>query len=106
MIIKLESDVFFISERLKEIDKNYYAVFNTKTKKYEIHYEGQIGGSYCLSLPFDFLDERALEMVCKTRVENAKNLIKQIEEENEKNEKRNNKKVLENFKDVIKEGML
>ena len=37
MKIKIESDIFEISKRVKDIDENYYIVFDTKKNKYELH---------------------------------------------------------------------
>ena len=106
MIIKIETDVYFIAQRLRGIDNNYFVVYNTKTKKYEIHYSGQIGGSFCLSLPYDVLDERAIEMVYKTKIENAKKLFNEIEKDNQLKIKKQQNQTVENFKTLLKEGVL
>ena len=96
MLIELKTDALNIVDRLKEIDKSYYLVFNTITGKYEVHSNNQIGCSYCLTCPHAALDERLVELTKKTRRENLSELLRQIDIENEKLEKQNiqNQKML------------
>lgn len=82
MILKLNSDVFNISQRVKIIDKDYYVAYNTSSKKFEIHNSNQIGSSYCLTLPFKQLDERTLFYINKTKSSNIENILKEIENDN------------------------
>ena len=70
MKIKIESDVYNISKRVKYIDKDYYVVYNTSTSKFEIHNLSQLGSTFCLTLPFNELDERTLEYINETKSEN------------------------------------
>lgn len=95
MLIELKTDALNICERLKEIDKSYYLVFNTIKGKYEVHSYSQKGCSYCLTYPHSGLDERLVMLTKKTRRENLSQLIKEIEEENLKIEKQNQKKIME-----------
>ena len=82
MKIKIESDVYNISKRIKNIDKGYYVVFNTSTNKFEIHNEHQAGSSYCLTLPFTQLDERTINFIEETKSENIEKILSKIENEN------------------------
>ena len=41
MLIEIKHDVFYVAERLKEIDFKYFILYNTDKKKYEIHHSGQ-----------------------------------------------------------------
>ena len=84
MLIKIQSDPLFITERLQEIDQDYYLVFNTIKRKYEVHSNSQIGCTYCLTYPNPALDERLLQIVKKTRRENLSELLKEIDKANEK----------------------
>ena len=84
MLIEIKNDVYFILDRLKEIDSNYQIFFNTKRKVFEIHCKGQIGGSYCLTVPYKTLDSRTVELTLKTKRENYKKLFEEIEIENKK----------------------
>ena len=75
-------DVYDIANRIKCIDRDYYVVFNTVTRKYEIHNSAQIGSSYCLTLPYDDLDVRTIDYIHMTKVGNMEELIEQIDREN------------------------
>ena len=82
MLVKLYSDVFDISQRVKNIDSGYYILFNTSNKKFEVHNSNQVGSSYCLTLPFKELDERTLNFINKTKSNNIEKILKEIENEN------------------------
>ncbi len=97
----VDNDVYFISQRLKEIDFRYFILFNLKKHKYEVHSLGQIGGSYCFTLPFDCLDARAISFTLKTKSENIEKLVKEIDEENKKLEKNNIKKAVNKLEEVL-----
>lgn len=84
MLIEIKSDPLFVTDRLKELDQDYYLVFNTIKHKYEVHNHSQISCSYCLTYPNPALDERLLELVKKTRRENLNELMKEIDKANEK----------------------
>ena len=99
MKIEIKSDTLFVSNRLKEIDPSYYVVFNTIKGKYELHSNNQIGCSYCLTSPYDGLDERLIDLAKKTRRNNLSNLLSEIDRENEKLQKQNQKKILEGLYD-------
>ena len=88
MLIKILSDNLFITSRLKEIDNSYFVVFNTKSNKYEVHSKRQVENTFCVGLPFSELDERTVNFVNKTRVENRDRLLRELEIENQKLEKR------------------
>jgi hypothetical protein len=102
MLINIETDVFFISQRLREIDENYFIKYNTITKKFEIHHKEQMKNSFCLSVPYNTLDERTLELVNKTRIENIDKLIEKMDKENLIRERQNNKQTTEKLKEVLK----
>lgn len=84
MKIKLKSDNLFITDRLKEIDNSYFVLYDTKTKKYQLHSDCQSETSYCLTFPFNSLDNRAIDFALKSRVQNKKKIFDEIEKENEK----------------------
>lgn len=94
MLIKVESDVFDIEKRIKEIDDGYFVVFNTKRNKYEIHNMYQ-ENSYCLTIPFDNLDNRILDLINMSLVRNIDKIIDEIDNNNSKLEN----KSLETIKD-------
>ena len=101
MLVEIQNDVYFISSRVKEIDKDYQIFFNTNRKVFEIHNKGQIGDSYCLTVPYSLLDERTVKNVRKTRVENRKKLFEELEKSNDLLEKINEKRILEDAKDQM-----
>ncbi len=82
MKIKLTHDVYEISKRIKNIDNGYFIVYNTSTCKFEVHNSFQLDTTYCLTLPYDYLDERTLNYVAKTRSVNIENILAEIEKEN------------------------
>lgn len=92
MKIKIEEDVFGIVDRLKGIDDGYFVVFDTKKQSFEVHNEKQ-SNTYCLTIPYDCLDSRTLQLVNMTNIQHIDNIVEDID--------RNNMKVEENsLKDV------
>lgn len=92
--ILIKKDVFNIVRRLKKIDKNYYIVYNSSLKRYEVHH-AKSKHSLQLVLPFPFLDARTLDLVLKTSVENHTKLIRQMEANNLKLEQDKNNKLID-----------
>ena len=88
-MIQINGDVYNIAKRIKNIDRNYYVVFNTSKQKFEVHNSAQIGSSYCLTLPYNQLDERALQHVLKNSSDNIEEILKQLENDNKKLESTN-----------------
>lgn len=87
-LIQIFTDPFFICQRLKEIDRSYFVMFDLEKKNYQLHSSEQKGNSYCLTFPFDCLDARAVEHARKTRVENEEKIIEEIDRENKRLEKK------------------
>jgi hypothetical protein len=85
-LIPVLTSSYSIPERLKEIDSKYFVMFNKRTQKFEIHHAGQPFSSYCLTVPYEELDCRTVDLVLETRRENMKKLIAEIEAENLKRE--------------------
>ena len=99
--LRIDSDNLFVSQRLKEIDKSYFVVFNILSGKYEVHSSDQKGGTYCFTLPYEILDDRAITYARKTRVDRMDEIIKEIDKQNEKVEKRAYKDAVDRIKEVI-----
>lgn len=106
MKIKIKSDVYKISERIKDIDKNYYIVYNTSSLKFEVHNSAQIGNSYCLTLPFSMLDVRTLNFVRETNSENINIILEKIENENKLQENADRRNALSQFNDAISDELI
>lgn len=98
--IAIQSDTFFISERLKEIDESYFLVFNFQKQKFEVH-SSALENTYCLTVPYSVLDERVIDLVKKTRATNIDKLIEEMDFENEKLEKQRQKEAVDCLKEVI-----
>ena len=98
------SDTYYILERLKEIDESYFIVFNFEKGKFEIHSSNQIGSTYCLTVPYATLDERTIDLVRKTNHIYLDELVKEMEEENEKSLKQKEKDAVNSLKEVLSEN--
>lgn len=98
---EIESDCLDIIKRIKAVDEDYFVVFDLDKKKFELHNKSQGGNTYCLTFPFDSLDERAVTLVLKTRVQNSDALFEEMQRENEKQKKDNIKKIWNDFKETL-----
>ena len=94
MKIKIESDVFNIIKRIKEIDENYFIVYNTCSKKFELHNSDNIN-TYCITIPYKNLDARTIELIHRTSVKNFDKIINDIDKNNEKIEHKQVEKLKE-----------
>ena len=83
MLITILRDAFNIVERIKQIDNGYYICFNLRKNRYEVHNSKQVN-TFCLVVPYKNLDARTLTLVRKTRRENFKKLMAEIDENNKK----------------------
>ena len=104
MLVNIKTDTYFITERLKEIDNGYFVVFNTNSEKFEIHHKDQGLNTFCLSLPYDCLDERVVDLVEKTQIEHIEKLIAEIDKENERKEAQKNKEIINKLKENLNES--
>ena len=93
MKIKIESDVFEITKRIKEIDDGYFVMFDTKNNRYELHNLYQ-DNTYCLTYPYADLDSRLIEMILYSNITNIDNIINDIDN--------NNKEIERNTENQIK----
>lgn len=100
-LINIFTDPFFICQRLKEIDRSYFVMFDLEKKNYQLHSSEQRGNSYCLTFPFDCLDARAVEHARKTRVENEEKIIEEIDRENKRLEKKLIKDEINRLKEAL-----
>lgn len=82
MKVQILNDMYNISKRIKNIDRDYYVVLNISKQKFEVHNSSQIGSSYCLTLPYDKLDDRVLKFVLKTKSANIEKILEEIENDN------------------------
>ena len=105
-LIKIENDIFFLAERLREIDPDYFIALNTKSKNFEVHNSSQPINSFCLLVPKNKLDPSLVEYVRKTRANRQKKLLAEIEAANQKMQKENEQKIIceaaEKFEELTK----
>ena len=105
-LIKIENDIFFLAERLREIDPDYFIALNTKTKNFEVHNSSQPINTFCLLVPKNKLDPSLVEYVRKTRANRQKKLLAEIEAANQKMQKQNEQKIIceaaEKFEELTK----
>lgn len=90
--IKIIQDTFNICERIKQLDKNYYVVFDTLKNNYEIHNSKQLVNTYCINVGKD-LDMRAIKKLYKSNIDNLDKIMLEIEKHNESLEKESKRKV-------------
>lgn len=96
---EIESDCLEIIRRIQEIDKDYFVKFCIDDHTFELHHRTQYGGTFCLTFPFDALDERCVDYVRKTQAQNSEKLFAEMEKENELLRKRQEKEVLKDFEE-------
>lgn len=101
MKIQIENDVYNISKRIKNIDRDYYVVYDTSKQKFEVHNSKQIGSTYCLTLPYCELDERCLDYVLKTQSTNVEEILEKIENDNKMLESTNKLSAFSTILDAI-----
>lgn len=101
MRVRITNDVYNIANRIKDIDKGYYVLYDTSRGNFEIHHSHQADTTYCVTLPYKTLDERALNYVLHTRVDNIENIIEDIDRENMRQENAEKTRVLSQFNDSL-----
>ena len=74
-------DVFYIADRIKEIDPSYYIMFDRSSGRYQVH-AGTGDDTLQLDLPFDVLDSRALGYVRQTAVSRINQYLAEIDKAN------------------------
>lgn len=100
--IKINTNVFNIVKRIKQINENFFVCFNLTTKKYEIHNKSN-KNTFCYTVPFNQLDYRVLPYLIKNLKKSAKEIFLEIEENNQKIEKQNVNKIKDYANWQIKE---
>ncbi len=103
MKIKIEHDVYEIAKRIKYIDKYYYIIYDTSKHIFEIHNSSQRDTTYCLTLPYNTLDERTLQYVYESSSANIETIIEKIENNNELRENADKRSVLSQFNDTLED---
>lgn len=80
--------VYDIEMRIREIDDDYRIFYNKEKNRIEVHNLKNKKDSLVLVSPYNEVDARLYKLVRRTRVECAGDIFKEIEEENERLEKK------------------
>jgi len=85
----METNVFFIPERLRAYDDNLFVVFNTYKQWFEIHtLANKDGSTFGLCIPYPELDARAEYLVRRNNLRTrGRKVFTEMDEHNEKLEK-------------------
>ena len=81
MKIKIESDVFDILNRIKEIDEGYFILFDDSKNGFEVHNHNQ-PDSYCFTSKYNTLDSRIIDEISLLNIANIDNIIEDIDSNN------------------------
>ena len=82
--VMITNDVFDIAKRIKEIDEDYFVVYDKRLCRFEVHNKRQRPDTLCLVLPYDTLDCRTIDKVVTTRIEYIAKQLAEIDAYNEK----------------------
>lgn len=96
MKIIIESDMFDIVKRLKQIDQSYFVVYDNIKNRYEVWSE-EVQKVLCFVVPFNTLDARTIVYANKTNSSNAQKIYQEIE-------KYNNDKVANIYNKIVDEN--
>lgn len=101
----IETNVVKIPERLEQYDSNLFLVFNAKKQQYEVHSLANRGSTYCITVPYEDLDYRTIELFAKgnIRTRGIKAIIREMDMHNETIEKRREKHRKSNINAMARE---
>ncbi|MBO5772489.1 MAG: hypothetical protein J6R37_01645 [Clostridia bacterium] len=102
MKMAVTCDLFDIGWALKQIDEDYFLVFDTKTCKYEVHNKRQ-KPTLCFVVPYDCLDWRTVLFTRQTQVKNAQKLFEEMDKNNLELEKQAQRQQMENTHRLLEE---
>jgi hypothetical protein len=100
--ILVETNVFNAPERIREIDPDYFVVFDPRNQKFELHHKEQ-EFTPCFVFPFDELDGRAVDYVQDSRIERFRDKIQKMEENNRKIEEAQHKEFMDKIEVTAKD---
>lgn len=81
--ILIEHDLFDIAARIRELDPDYFVLYDTESLRYELHHHKR-KPTLELVFPYAKLDARAVSHTLMTRAERMEKLIREIDENNER----------------------
>lgn len=81
---EIKEDLFDIVNKIKSIDSNYKVFRNHYKHRYEIYYQCGLNLNLELVVPHDELDARTINLLNKSKVENADLIFEEINKINAK----------------------
>lgn len=99
---EIESDVFDIVDRIKEIDDGYRIMLNYKTGKLELHNINQ-NNSFCFNIKNNEISSNLINDILLSQIRYIDNIIENIDNSNALVEKNNKDKVNDLTKYMAKE---
>lgn len=97
----VRNDVYNISERIKDIEPDYFILKNTVNGRYEVHSTANIGDTYCFTVQEDRLDYRTLRHCRETS--NGQNMMEVYDRMNDRLDSRRIKHNRDNIHDMAEE---
>ena len=80
MKIIINEDTYDIVKRIKEIDENYYIVYDTEKQRFEMHY-ADLPQTFCFIIG-DELDSRAIDKIYYTSTKYTDEILEKIDKNN------------------------
>ena len=97
----IKEDVYDISKRINQIDKNYFVVYCDRKRIFELH-DKRLKPTFSITL-FNKLDKRSIDKVFKSQSKNYLDIFKAIDNTNENIEKYSTQLLIDKAKSNIKE---
>lgn len=103
--VLVEDSVYEIPQRLKEYDKSFFVIYNTKVNKFEVHSSDNLFSTYCFTVPYPELDQRTIDIVMKndTKKRGAREIEMELNKHNEKVQMEKDKNSRKWSEDVARE---
>lgn len=95
------SDVFFISQQLKQINSNYEIFYNTLTRNYEVHDTGKYN-SFVISFSA-YPNQNLIRKLHQSNAQNIQKIFKEIEENNKQLQDKNHKNLTDKSNQMLSE---
>lgn len=106
MLNIIENDVFNISNRVKNINKNYLIFYNTKKRRFEIHYKKGLVTCLEVVVRYPTLDYRVIVDLQKNRSFRIEKIMQEIEMHNKKIQESENENIKNDLISKVKVMML
>jgi len=89
------NNVYDIPVRLKEVNRDFFVMFNTRIQKFEVHCASQPFDTLACVLPFDELDARTIQYVREFSRERTEHIAEEIDRYNEEIDRREQAAVID-----------